>query len=119
VCATQDVLRDEDAPANARARGDEIRVGLLAIQKKHAWIGDVRGMGLMQALEIVKDPKTREPDAKRTGRFMEATREEGVLVGSGGLHGNVVRIGPSLLITKEELAEGIEKLARAAERSNG
>jgi 4-aminobutyrate aminotransferase-like enzyme len=119
VCATQDVLREEDAPANARARGDELRAGLLAIQRKHSWIGDVRGMGLMQALEIVKDPKSKEPDAKRTARFMEATREEGVLVGAGGLHGNVVRIGPSLLITKEELAEGIEKLARAAERSEG
>ena len=117
VCATQDVLREEDAPANARERGEELRSGLLAIQRKHAWIGDVRGMGLMQALEIVRDPKTKEPDAKRTARFMEATREEGVLVGSGGLYGNVVRIGPSLLITKGELAEGLDKLARAADRA--
>jgi len=117
VCATQDVLREEDAPSNARERGAELRSGLLAIQRKHAWIGDVRGMGLMQALEIVRDPETKEPDAKRTARFMEATREERVLVGSGGLHGNVVRIGPSLLITKEELAEGVEKLARAADRA--
>jgi alanine-glyoxylate transaminase/(R)-3-amino-2-methylpropionate-pyruvate transaminase len=117
VCATQDILREEDAPTNARVRGEELRAGLLAIQRKHPWIGDVRGMGLMQGLEIVKDPKTKEPDAKRTARFMEATREERVLVGVGGLYGNVVRIGPSLLVTKDEIAEGIEKLARAADRA--
>jgi len=117
VCATQDILREEDAPKNARERGEELRTGLLAIQRKHPWIGDVRGMGLMQGLEIVKDPKTKEPDAKRTARFMEATREERVLVGVGGLYGNVVRIGPSLLVTKDEIAEGVEKLARAADRA--
>jgi 4-aminobutyrate aminotransferase-like enzyme len=117
LCATQDVLRDEDAPANARARGEELRAGLLAIQQKHPWIGDVRGMGLMQGLEIVKDTKTKAPDPQRTARFMEATREERVLVGSGGLYGNVVRIGPSLLVTKDEIAEGVEKLASAADRA--
>jgi 4-aminobutyrate aminotransferase-like enzyme len=117
LCATQDVLREEDAPENARVRGEELRAGLLAIQRKHPWIGDVRGMGLMQGLEIVKDPATKEPDAKRAARFMEATREEGVLVGVGGLYGNVVRIGPSLLVTKDEIAEGVEKLGRAAART--
>jgi 4-aminobutyrate aminotransferase-like enzyme len=117
VCATQDILREEDAPTNARVRGEELRTGLLAIQRKHPWIGDVRGMGLMQGLEIVKDPATKQPDAKRTARFLEATREEGVLVGVGGLFGNVVRIGPSMLVTKDEIAEGVEKLARAADRA--
>ena len=117
LCATQDVLREEDAPANAQARGAELRAGLLAMQKRHPWIGDVRGMGLMQGMEIVRDPKTKEPDAKRAARFMEATREERVLVGVGGLFGNVIRIGPSLLITEDEIAEGIDKLARACDRA--
>jgi 4-aminobutyrate aminotransferase-like enzyme len=76
-------------------------------------------MGLMQAMEIVRDPKTKEPDAKRTSKLMEAAREERVLIGSGGLFGNVVRIGPSLLITEDEMAEGIEKLARACKRADG
>jgi 4-aminobutyrate aminotransferase len=48
---------------------------------------------------------------------MEATREERVLVGVGGLYGNVVRIGPSLLVTKDEIADGLEKLSRAADRT--
>jgi 4-aminobutyrate aminotransferase len=73
-------------------------------------------MGLMQGIEIVKDPKTKEPDRERAARLMEATREEGVLVGQGGLWGTVVRIGPSLLITEEEMAEGVEKLGRACDR---
>jgi 4-aminobutyrate aminotransferase-like enzyme len=117
LCATQDELRDHAAPVNAEERGRQLRAGLLEIQKRHAWIGDVRGMGLMQGLEIVKDPMTKEPDPKRTGQFMEATREQGVLVGQGGLNGNVVRIGPSLLITEAEISEGVEKLARACERA--
>jgi len=116
LCATQDELRDHDAPHNAQARGDQLRSALLEMQQRHPWMGDVRGMGLMQAIEIVEDPATKVPDKKRTSAFLEATREAGLLVGQGGLHGTVIRIGPSLLITEGEIAEGIEKLARAADR---
>jgi len=76
----------------------------------------VRGMGLMQAIEVVKDPVSKEPDLERTKKLLEASREEGVLVGLGGLYGTVVRIGPSLLITEQEMAEGIEKLGKAVDR---
>ncbi|MDX1495112.1 MAG: aspartate aminotransferase family protein [Longimicrobiales bacterium] len=116
MCATQDELRDHDAPHNATARGAQLRSALLEMQERHPWMGDIRGMGLMQAIEIVKDPETKEPDHDRTSRLMEATREEGVLIGLGGLHGTVIRIGPSLLITEDEMAEGIEKLERAVDR---
>jgi 4-aminobutyrate aminotransferase-like enzyme len=116
LCATQDELRVHDAPANARARGDQLRAALVELQSRHPWMGDVRGMGLMQAVEVVKDPASKEPDPVRTRALLEATRQEGVLVGVGGLHGNVVRIGPSLLITEDEMAEGIERLGRAVAR---
>jgi alanine-glyoxylate transaminase/(R)-3-amino-2-methylpropionate-pyruvate transaminase len=116
LCATQDELRAHDAPANARARGDQLRSALVELQSRHPWMGDVRGMGLMQAIEVVKDPASKEPDPGRTRSLLEATRQEGVLVGLGGLHGNVVRIGPSLLITEEEMAEGIQRLGRAVAR---
>jgi 4-aminobutyrate aminotransferase-like enzyme len=119
LCATQDELRDKAAPVNAQERGVQLRAGLLEMQARHPWIGDVRGMGLMQGIEIVKDPRTKEPDRERTARLMEATREEGVLVGQGGLWGTVVRIGPSLLITEEEMAEGVEALGRACEKVGG
>jgi 4-aminobutyrate aminotransferase-like enzyme len=116
LCATQDELRDHDAPHNAQARGDQLRAALVEMQSRHPWMGDVRGMGLMQAIEIVKDPASKEPDVERTKRLMAASRDEGVLIGQGGLHGTVIRIGPSLLITEDELAEGIEKLGRAIDR---
>lgn len=115
LCATQEVLREHGAPENAEARGGELRAGLEAIQARHPWIGDVRGKGLMQGMEIVKDPATKEPDPERMARLMEATREEGILVGQGGLHGTVVRIGPSLLIGEDDIAEGVERLGRACD----
>lgn len=119
LCATLEVMEEEDIPARAEARGRQLREGLLAIQARHPWMGEVRGMGLMQAVEIVADPASRTPDPVRTGALLEACREEGVLVGQGGLWGQVVRIGPSLLVTEEEIAEGLELLARAAARVDG
>ena len=74
------------------------------MQTRHPWMGDVRGMGLMQAIEIVKDPVTKEPDMERTKKLMEATRDEGVLIGRVACTGHVIRLGPSLLITEEEMA---------------
>jgi 4-aminobutyrate aminotransferase-like enzyme len=119
LCATQDELRDHDAPDNAEDRGRQLRTALVEMQRRHPWMGDVRGMGLMQAIEIVKDPQTKEPDHERTAALMEASRGEGVLIGQGGLHGTVIRIGPSLLITEDEMAEGIDKLGRAIDRVGG
>ncbi len=116
LIATQDELRDHDAPHNAEKRGAQLRAALVEMQSRHPWIGDVRGMGLMQAIEIVKDPDSKEPDSARTKALLQASREEGVLIGQGGLHGTVIRIGPSLLITEDEMAEGIEKLGRAVDR---
>ena len=60
MCATLETMVDEDVPANAEARGGELRAGLLALQQVHPWIGDVRGMGLMQAMEIVEEPVRQE-----------------------------------------------------------
>ena len=116
LCATQDVLQEEEAPENAYARGEELHAGLIDIQGRHPWVGDVRGMGLMRAMEIVKDPETKVPDKDRTAALLSATRDEGLLVGQGGLNGTVIRIGPSLLITADEIAEGVEKLGRACDK---
>lgn len=113
MCATLEVMEEEDVPANATARGAELRSGLLALQERYPWIGDVRGMGLMQALEIVEDPVGKKPDAKRTHALLEACRDHGLLLGQGGMWGHCVRIGPSMLVTADEIAEGLEKLGRA------
>ena len=116
MCATLEVMARESVPQRAEARGNQLRRGLLELQTQHAWMGDVRGMGLMQAVEIVRDPATKQPDPERTAAFLEATREEGLLVGQGGMWGHVVRIGPSLLVTEDEIGEGLERLGRACRR---
>jgi len=115
VCATQDVLRENDAPANCEVRGTQLRAGLEEIQSRHAWMGDVRGMGLMQAVEIVKDPIGKDSDIERTTRLLEAARAEGVLIGQGGLNGTVLRLGPSMLINEADIAEGLAKLGAACD----
>jgi 4-aminobutyrate aminotransferase len=67
----------------------------------------------MQAIELVEDPATKEPSPARARSLLEAAKREGLLLGLGGHHRNVVRIGPSLLITPEELEEGVLRLRRA------
>lgn len=114
--ATNDVMVREDTPRRSAVRGEQFRLGLEALQQEHAWIGEVRGMGLMQALELVEDPQTKEPSPKKGKLLLEATKEEGLLLGVGGLHGNVIRMGPSMLISEDEIVEGLERLGRACAR---
>lgn len=111
--ATHEIMVRENVRERASARGAQLREGLDRLAKRYEWIGEVRGMGLMQALEIVADRDSKTPDPRRTKALLEASKSEGVLIGVGGLHGHVIRLGPSLLITEAELAEGIEKLAAA------
>ena len=111
--ATMTVMETEDVPTRAAARGAELRRGLEAVAAEVPWIGDVRGLGLMQAIELVEDPATKEPSPTRARSLLEAAKREGLLLGLGGHHRNVVRIGPSLLITPEELDEGVARLRRA------
>ena len=116
--ATMDVMMAEDTPARSAARGAQLREGMDKLAAQYDWIGEVRGMGLMQAFEFVVDPETKEPDQKRTGAFMEAAKEEGILVGPAGLFGNVIRIGPSMLISEAEIAQALDAMGRACERVN-
>jgi 4-aminobutyrate aminotransferase-like enzyme len=111
--ATLDVMVEENVPARSAERGRQVRAALTALQEEHEWIGDVRGMGLMQAMEMVKDRKSKQPDPARARAVLEAAREEGLLIGTGGLNGHVVRMGPSMLISREETEEALERLARA------
>jgi 4-aminobutyrate aminotransferase-like enzyme len=113
MSATLDVMREEDVPARVEARGVQVRETLCALEARYDWIGDARGMGLMQALEVVKDKESAEPDPVRARALLEATRDEGLLIGLGGMHGHVMRLGPSLLITEEETTEALARLERA------
>ena len=116
ACATLDVMVEEDVPSRAEARGAQLARGLGKLEEDYHWIGENRGMGLMQALEIVHDRRTKEPAPQRAKALLDAAKDEGLLVGIGGLHGQVIRIGPSLLVTEAEVAEGLDRLGRACER---
>ena len=112
--ATIGVMEKENLAANAEARGAELREGLLALQKKHPKIvGDVRGMGLMQAIELVVDEtvKDRTPNPQALKLLLEETKKRGLLIGKGGLYGNVVRISPPLVATKDDVAEALSALS--------
>lgn len=113
--ATLEILERERAPDNAAARGAQLRAGLEHLQRHHAWIGEVRGMGLMMGLELVQDRDSKRPSPAKAVALLQAAKAEGLLLGAGGLHGQVIRIGPSLLVTEAEIAEGLERLARACD----
>ena len=101
--ATIRVIEENDLPRNARIVGDYLRSKLEELKDKYPVIGDVRGMGLMQAIECVKDRTTKEPDPQSVLRVFEETRRRGVLIGKGGLFGNVIRIGPPLVASQSDI----------------
>jgi 4-aminobutyrate aminotransferase len=114
--ATLEVMEREQVPARSARLGRQLRAGLEALAAVHPWIGDVRGMGLMQALELVEDPRTKEPSPKKAGALLEAAKTERLLIGTGGLYGHVIRIAPQMLMSEDEVADGLERLARACRR---
>jgi 4-aminobutyrate aminotransferase-like enzyme len=111
--ATIDVIEQERLPQRTAELGARLRAGLEDLATEHEIIGDVRGMGLMQALELVEDRETKEPAPARAGKLMERTRELGLLVGKGGLYGNVIRISPPMLLEGAAVDEGLAILDRA------
>jgi 4-aminobutyrate aminotransferase-like enzyme len=113
--AVIDIIEEDDLRTNAEVVGAHFRERLLELQEKHELIGDVRGMGLMQALELVKDRKTKEPATAETAMMLEAARDRGLLIGRGGLLGNVIRMSPPLNISKVDVDEACKVLDRSLE----
>ncbi|MCH7851307.1 MAG: aspartate aminotransferase family protein [Candidatus Marinimicrobia bacterium] len=106
--ATIDVILRDKLADNAQAMGAVLREGLVRLQQKYPKvIGEVRGMGLMQAIELVVDETAgdRTPNPDAANQLMEQTKERGLLLGRGGLYGNVLRIAPALNITQDEVDE--------------
>lgn len=100
--ATLEVIDSEGIQENARVVGGHIKARLNELAGKHALIGEVRGMGLMLGVELVRDRKTKEPARDETARIMEETRQRGLLIGKGGFYGNVLRIKPPMCLTKAD-----------------
>src|SRR5436309_2008111 len=101
---------DDDLKKNSAEVGAYFRQGLEQLKDKYPVIGDVRGMGLMQGLELVRDRETKEPDPQSVARVMEETKKRRVLVGKGGLYGNVIRTGMMLNSTRDHVDELIAAL---------
>jgi alanine-glyoxylate transaminase / (R)-3-amino-2-methylpropionate-pyruvate transaminase len=116
--ATIDFIASQHLAANAAEQGGMLRAGLDELKARFPrTIGDVRGMGLMQAIELVADEtvKDRTPNPKAVLRLFEETKKRGLLVGKGGLYGNVIRISPPLTIREEEVDEALGILRESLE----
>ncbi|MCX8031848.1 MAG: aspartate aminotransferase family protein [Thermoleophilia bacterium] len=113
--ATIEFIEKNNLAQNAARQGARLREGLEALKEKYSCIGDVRGLGLMQALEIVdaSSPDGKAPDAARAAQIMEETRKCGLLVGKGGLYDNVIRLTPPLIVSPREIDDALEMLDKA------
>jgi 4-aminobutyrate aminotransferase len=111
--ATIDVIEEDRLMDNVETVGRYYRDGLESLKEKHDLIGDVRGMGLLQAIELVKNRATKEPAPEATNQFMEQCRKGGLIVGKGGFYANVIRTSPPLNISKGDVDEAIRIMDQA------
>lgn len=100
--ATLDVMLEMDVQTNSRKVGGHLKEGLTKLQGKHECIGDVRGQGLMLGVEFVESRATKAPASALTASVFEKCKDMGLLIGKGGLYGNVLRIKPPMCFTKED-----------------
>jgi 4-aminobutyrate aminotransferase-like enzyme len=112
--AVLDVIADEGLCERARVTGEHLRAGLRGLMARHGLIGDVRGVGLAMGVELVQDRETREPAG--AGRLVGLLRDEGVLLGSEGVHGNVLKIRPPLAFGTDHADLLVQALDRALGR---
>ena len=112
--ATLETVLDEDLQGNAQRMGERLREGLAPVVERTPWIAELRGKGLMQAIETVQGDGI-DPDAGRAAAVLEGCKERGLLIGKGGLYGNVLRIAPMLNVSEAEIDEGLAAMIGAIE----
>jgi alanine-glyoxylate transaminase/(R)-3-amino-2-methylpropionate-pyruvate transaminase len=100
--ATLEVIDAEGIQENARRVGGHLKERLLALQGRRPIIGEVRGLGLMLGVELVRDRQTKEPAGQEAAEILELCKERGLLIGKGGLYGNVLRIKPPMCLTVDD-----------------
>ena len=108
--AVLDVIEHEHLQDNARVVGARLKRGLQRLAERHALVGDVRGLGLMLGVELVRDRRTKEPASAETLEALELLRELGALVGKGGLASNVLRIKPPLCLSSDDADFAVDAL---------
>jgi 4-aminobutyrate aminotransferase-like enzyme len=111
--AVIELIEEEGLRENTYEVGGYFRKSLDDLKEKHPLIGDVRGMGMMQAIELVKDRQTKVPAPAAASLVLERARANGLLVGKGGLYANVVRMAPPMNISKADVDEGIRLLDKS------
>jgi 4-aminobutyrate aminotransferase / (S)-3-amino-2-methylpropionate transaminase / 5-aminovalerate transaminase len=113
VSAVVDIMRREKLEENALRIGTLMKARLLEIMERCPYVGDVRGMGLVMGVELVRDKRTKEPAPDLTNKLIDVAAENGLLIGSVGVFGNVIRVAPPLVITQNEAHESLDIFERA------
>jgi 4-aminobutyrate aminotransferase-like enzyme len=114
--AVLDVLEEEQLLPHTEGVGRRLRDGLASLMDRHEGIGDVRSLGLLAGVELVTDRDRREPAADAAERVLNLMREAGVLIGTTGRDGNVLKIRPPLVIAADEVDLLIEQLDAVLQR---
>ena len=114
--AVIDFIDDNNLLINAAETGAYLRATLEEMKARFPLIGEVRGMGLMQAMELVEDRETRKPAAAATAALLESSRENRLLIGKGGTYGNVIRISPPMNISRSDVDEFASRLGASLQR---
>jgi 4-aminobutyrate aminotransferase / (S)-3-amino-2-methylpropionate transaminase / 5-aminovalerate transaminase len=105
--AVLDLFEQEDYAARSREIGHAITARFLKLQERFPMIGDVRGLGGMVAMELVKDPVTKEPDSHAASDVLVAAHHRGLLLIKAGMYDNVLRVLVPLCVTDEQLQQGL------------
>ncbi len=100
--ATLEIIDEENIQQNCAGSRHPSEGGLAELADKHPLIGEVRGLGLMLGVELVRHRQTKEPANTETADVMEKMKERGVLIGKGGLYGNTLRIKPPMCLNKDD-----------------
>ena len=108
VTAVVEIMQKEKLEQNALRMGQVMKSRLQQIQEKSPYVGDVRGSGLVMGVELVKDKKTKEPAPDLTKKLIDVCAQNGLLIGSVGIFGNVIRVAPPLVITEAEAHESLD-----------
>ncbi len=108
--ATLDIIDRDGIQQNAHSVGTHLKQRLVELADRQSLIGEVRGMGLMLGVELVRDRTTKEPANTETADVLELAKERGLLIGKGGLLGNTLRIKPPMCITKDDADFLVETL---------
>ncbi|HZT33417.1 MAG TPA: aspartate aminotransferase family protein [Bryobacteraceae bacterium] len=108
VVAVVEILESEKLEQNALRVGALMKSRLLEMKEKCPYVGDVRGLGLVMGVELVKDKKTKEPAPDLTRKLIDVAAQNGLLIGSVGVFGSVIRVAPPLVITEAEAHESLD-----------